>query len=71
MGSDVTDVYDNLLEPEIAEQISNEMKTLLWKFDHYSDKDANNGNANIHWNIWGGDSVDEVTQGHYLSLIHI
>ena len=69
MGSDVTDVYDNLLEPEIAEQISNEMKTLLWKFEHYSDKDANNGNANIHWNIWGGDSVDEVTQGHYSDIL--
>ena len=36
--ANVIDVYDNLLEPEIAEQISREMKTLMWSFEHYSDK---------------------------------
>ena len=64
----VIDVYDNLLEPEIAEQISQEMKTLMWSFEHYSDKTK----ENIHWNIPSshcGKSIEEMKQGRYSDIL--
>ena len=53
------DVYDNLLEPEIAEQISQEMRTLMWSFEHPS----NPSGVNVHWNIPSshcGNSIEEM-----------
>ena len=34
------EVYDNLLDKNIADKISGEMSTLKWEFDHYSNSDV-------------------------------
>ena len=62
------DVYDNLLEPEIAEQISKEMRTLMWSFEHPS----NPSGVNVHWNIPSshcGKSIEEMKKGQYSDIL--
>ena len=47
----ICDVYDNVLEPHIAELIDMEMKEkLLWHYDYNSSKDG----INKHWHILCG-----------------
>ena len=52
------EVYDNLLDKSIADQISGEMSALKWEFEHYST--SNVFKPNIHWHIPCGDSLDNV-----------
>ena len=46
----VIDIYDNLLEPHVAEMIDMEMKEITWKYDYNSHKDG----INKHWHTLCG-----------------
>ena len=61
------EVYDNLLEKDIADKISGEMSTLKWEFEHYST--SNIFKPNIHWHIPCGDSLDNIKNVGYDDII--
>ena len=61
------EVYDNLLEKNIADKISGEMSTLKWEFEHYST--SNIFKPNIHWHIPCGDSLDNIKNMGYDDII--
>ena len=54
------EVYDNLLDKSIADQISGEMSALKWEFEHYST--TNILRPNIHWHIPCGTSLDNIKE---------
>ena len=50
------DIYDNLLEPHIAELVDMEMKKMTWKYDYSSEK----GGVNKHWHtLCGHETIEE------------
>ena len=52
----IIDVYDNLLEPHVAEMIDMEMKEVTWKYDYNSHKDG----INKHWHRFcGHETIEE------------
>ena len=52
----IIDVYDNLLEPHVAEMIDMEMKEVTWKYDYNSHKDG----INKHWHTFcGHETIEE------------
>ena len=61
------EVYDNLLDKSVADQISGEMSALKWEFEHYST--SNVFKPNIHWHIPCGDSLDNVKNMGYDDII--
>ena len=61
------EVYDNLLDKNIADKISGEMSTLKWEFEHYST--SNVFKPNIHWHIPCGDSLDNIKNVGYDDII--
>ena len=61
------EVYDNLLDKNIADKISGEMSTLKWEFEHYST--SNVFKPNIHWHIPCGNSLDNIKNMGYDDII--
>ena len=57
----ICDIYDNVLEPHVAELIDMEMKEITWQYDYKS----NGKEVNKHWHAFCGHDKIE------LSLIHI
>ena len=61
------EVYDNLLDKNIADQISGEMSALKWEFEYYSTQ--NILKPNIHWHIPCGSSLDNIKEMGYDDII--
>ena len=52
----VLDIYDNLLEPHIAEMVDMEMREIEWRYDYNSIR----GGINKHWHtLCGHEQVEE------------
>ena len=52
----VLDIYDNLLEPHIAEMVDMEMREIEWRYDYNSIR----GGINKHWHtLCGHEEVEE------------
>ena len=61
----VLDIYDNLLEPHIAEMVDMEMKEIIeWRYDYNSIK----GGTNKHWHALCG---HEEVEGRYSFINYI
>ena len=61
------EVYDNLLDKNIADQISGEMSSLKWQFEHYSTTNILRPHA--HWHIPCGGSLDNIKEMGYDDII--
>ena len=46
----ICDIYDNVLEPHVAELIDMEMKEITWQYDYKS----NGAEVNKHWHTFCG-----------------
>jgi len=57
----VIDIYDDILEPHIAELISAEMKNIRWSYYYHSTKIE----PGYHWHIFCGKDEEEVRQNGY------
>ena len=52
----IIDIYDNLLEPHVAEMIDMEIKEISWKYDYNSHRDG----VNKHWHTFcGHETIEE------------
>ena len=61
------DIYDNLLEPHIAELIDMKMHQQTWRYNYHSQ----NGTPNKHWHVFCGHDPEEVTKNEYDWLMPI
>ena len=61
------DVYDDVLEPHIAELIHMQMSDVSWKYNYKSQPTA----PNNHWHVLGGHDHDEVTRNGFDWLLPI
>lgn len=61
------EVHDNLLEPHIAELISDYMKDLQWKFYYHSDKEI----PSYHWHIFCGHNESEAKMNGFEMFLPI
>ena len=52
----MTDIYDNVLEPHVAELIHIQMEQLYWKYNYNSSK----GQVNKHWHVLAGHDPEAV-----------
>ena len=55
----ICDVYDNVLEPHVAQLIDMEMKEITWKYDYRSHRDG----VNKHWHTLCGHEKIEPEYG--------
>ena len=58
------DIYDNVLEPHLAELIDLKLKQQTWKYDYHSQQ----GTPNKHWHVFWGHNPWEVTSNEILHL---
>ena len=61
------DIYDNVLEPHLAELIDLKLKQQTWKYDYHSQQ----GTPNKHWHVFCGHNPWEVTSKDYEWLMPI
>ena len=61
------EVHDNLLEPHIAELISDYMKDLQLKFYYHSDKEI----PSYHWHIFCGHNESEAKMNGFEMFLPI
>ena len=61
------DIYDNVLEPHLAELIDLNLKQQTWKYDYHSQQ----GTPNKHWHVFCGHNPWEVTSKDYEWLMPI
>ena len=61
------DIYDNVLEPHLAELIDLNLKQQTWKYDYHSQQ----GTPNKHWHVFCGHNPWEVTSNEYEWLMPI
>ena len=47
----IIDVYDDVMEPHVAELIDNEMKKMRW---HYGRWKSDKNKVGYHWTRWAG-----------------
>ena len=64
----ICDIFDNVLEPHIAELIQSEVKKVSWFYDYHSSKSIG---IQPHWHVYCGENADEVTQRGYDYLLPI
>ena len=55
----ICDIFDDVLEPHIAELIQSQIKKEHWKYDYNSNK---NIGIQPHWHIFCGENIDVVTK---------
>ena len=53
----VIDVYDDVMEPHVAELIDNEMKKMQWEYGHWKSDKKKEG---YHWTRWAGKTEEEI-----------
>lgn len=64
----ICDIFDDVLEPHIAELIQSQIKKEHWKYDYNSNK---NIGIQPHWHIFCGENIDVVTKKGYDYLLPI
>jgi len=64
----ICDIFDNVLEPHVAEYIESEVKKVSWVYDYHSNKGIG---IQPHWHVYCGEDTDQVTQNGYDYLLPI
>ena len=64
----ICDIFDDVLEPHVAELIQNEIKKVHWKYDYNSNKAIG---IQPHWHVYCGQNSDEVSKKGYDYLLPI
>jgi hypothetical protein len=64
----IYEIFDNLLEPHVAELIDLEIKKIHWKYDYQSNKQIG---IQPHWHVFCGESEEEVRERQYDYLLPI
>ena len=62
------EVFDNLLEPHVAEYIESQIREVHWKYDYNSNKTIG---IQPHWHVLGGHNEEAVINNGYEYLLHI
>ena len=55
------EIYDNVLEPHVAELVFMQMQDVYWKYDYNSQK----GEVNKHWHVLCGHNDEEVIHNNF------
>ena len=55
----VIDVYDDVMEPHVAELIDNEMKKTYWHYGHWKSDKKQEG---YHWTRFCGKTEEEIIE---------
>ena len=63
----ICDIYDDVLEPHVAELIQSEIKKVPWHYYYSSNKKV----PGYHWHVYCGQDSDQVTQRGYDFLLPI
>ena len=61
------DIYDNVLEPHLAELIDLNLKQQTWKYDYHSQQ----GTPNKHWHVFCGHDPQQVEKQEFEWLMPI
>ena len=61
------DIYDNVLEPHLAELIDLKLKQQTWKYDYHSQQ----GTPNKHWHVFCGHDPRQVKEQEFEWLMSI
>ena len=61
------DIYDNVLEPHLAELIDLNLKQQTWKYDYHSQQ----GTPNKHWHVFCGHDPRQVKEQEFEWLMPI
>jgi len=69
MTKRLIEIYDDILEPHVAEYIDAEVRTQKWQYDYQSNKGE--GNPNFHWHNLCGRGEKEVRDNGYEWLLPI
>jgi len=64
----VIDVYDDVMEPHVAELIDNEMKKMQWEYGHWKSDKKKEG---YHWTRWAGKTEEEIIGNGFEWLLPI
>ena len=64
----ICDIFDDVLEPHVAEYIQNEIRKVYWKYDYNSNKKIG---IQPHWHVFCGENEEEVTENNYDYLLPI
>ena len=64
----ICEIFDDLLEPHVAELIDMEIKKTHWQYDYHSNKRIG---IQPHWHVYCGESEEEVRERQYDYLLPI
>ena len=64
----ICEIFDDLLEPHVAELIDMEIKKIHWKYDYQSNRQIG---FQPHWHVFCGESEEEVRERQYDYLLPI
>ena len=64
----ICDIFDDVLEPHVAEYIQNEIRKVYWKYDYNSNKKIG---IQPHWHVFCGENEEEVIENNYDYLLPI
>ena len=64
----ICEIFDDLLEPHVAELIDMEIKKIHWKYDYQSNRQIG---IQPHWHVFCGESEEEVRERQYDYLLPI
>ena len=62
------EIFDDLLEPHVAEYIESQIREVHWKYDYPSNKSIK---IQTHWHVFCGHNEESVINNGYEYLLHI